>query len=195
MAHKRKDIDWKTIQSDYNKGMTWRELRLKYGLCSATIGWGRKNGYLTFRNASESQKLAWKTGKQNPEVYRTKEHRKIMSKFGGYKENSGRCKHIPYTRKDGVVADLQGTWELKLVQFFDQKNIQWVRNKIGYKYLFEEKERTYFPDFFLSQLNVYVEVKGYQTLKDEAKWKQFPFKLSVVKRKEIEDLESWWKTI
>jgi hypothetical protein len=37
-----------------------------------------------------------------------------------------------------------------------------------------------------------VEVKGYETEKDRAKWKQFPFKLLVVKKQEIQDLTSWW---
>jgi len=44
-------------------------------------------------------------------------------------------------------------------------------------------------------LEIYIEVKGYQTPKDDAKWKQFPKKLLIVKKKEIENLNYWFETI
>ena len=48
--------------------------------------------------------------------------------------------------------------------------------------------RTYFPDFYLPSLNLYVEVKGYETERDTAKWSQFPKKLFVIKAKEIKEI-------
>jgi hypothetical protein len=156
------------------------------------LEWAVKNGKLKMRSISDAQKLAWKTGKQNIEIYRTPEHRKKMSKFGGLKPNAGRCKHIKYSKKDGNIIDIQGTWELRFVKFLDDKNILWDKNKVGYKYMFENKEHLYFPDFYLKDFNVYVEVKGYETDRDREKWKQFPFKLLIVKKQEIQDLLSWW---
>lgn len=192
---KRKDRNWSEIQVAYDAGMTWRDIQSKFEVCNATLSWARKNGHLKCRTMSEASKLSWTNGKQDPSVYRTPEHRKIMSRFGGLKPNAGRCRHIKYTRKDGRVVDLQGTWEHQFVQFLDQQNVKWERNRVGYKYNFDGKEREYFPDFFLPNLNLFIEVKGYETEKDRSKWNQFPFKLVVVKKQEIQDLTAWWKSL
>jgi hypothetical protein len=44
----------------------------------------------------------------------------------------------------------------------------------------EGKDSCYRPDFFLLEQNLYIEVKGYKVLRDEARWSQFPFKLKVL---------------
>ena len=77
--------------------------------------------------------------------------------------------------------------------FFDENNIRWNKNLIGYKYIHQNKERLYFPDFFLKEYNLYIEVKGYETDKDISKWSQFSFKLEIIKKNEIKDLKKWWK--
>ena len=64
---------------------------------------------------------------------------------------------------------------------------------MGYKYIFEGKEHSYFPDFVIENMDIYIEVKGYQTLKDDAKWNQFPKKLLVIKKNDIKDLDFWFK--
>jgi len=166
----------------------------KFKLCHATLAWASKNKFITLRSKSDACKLAWKNGNQNAEKYRTPEHRKRMAKFGGLKPNAGRCKHISYLCQNGDVVDIQGTWELKFVTFMDLGNIRWERNRVGYKYIFNDKDHLYFPDFFLPELDVYVEVKGYEIERDRHKWRQFPFKLLIVKKEEIEDLPLWLKT-
>jgi hypothetical protein len=186
------NMDWGLWQRQYESGLSWGEID---GFSNDAVMWAKENGKVKLRKRSESIKLAHISGKYNYEVYRTKEHRKIMSRFGGYKENSGRCGHISYKRVDGTKVDLQGSWEEKLAKFFDKLKVDWKRNRVGYKYIFEGKERMYFPDFFLPKLNLYVEVKGYETSKDTAKWNQFPFRLLIAKKKEIEDLDEWWKSI
>ena len=35
-------------------------------------------------------------------------------------------------------------------------------------------QRYYTPDFYLPDEDIYIEIKGYKTIKDEAKWSQFP---------------------
>lgn len=191
---KREQRNWTKMQSAYDSGMTWRDIQTKFDVCSATLAWARKNGYLHCRSMSDASKLSWSSGRQDPAVYRTPEHRKIMSRFGGLRTRAGRCSHIKYTKSDGTVVDLQGSWEFKFAEFLDHNKIEWERNRVGYKYVFDGKGSNYFPDFFLPSLNVYVEVKGYETDKDRAKWKQFPFKLLIVKKEEIQDLDKWWKT-
>jgi hypothetical protein len=184
---KYKLVDWGECQRLYDTGLSWRNL-LKNGYSCKALVWAVKNRKLKMRANGESQHKKHSMGLIDYSPWRTKSFRKKMSKIGGYRKNSGRCKHIQYK---GV--DIQGTWELKFVEFLDSKDIKWERNKVGYKYLFEDKERQYYPDFFLPQYNLYVEVKGYETNKDKAKWKQFPFELLIVRRKEIFDLEMWFQ--
>lgn len=184
------DIDWSQAQVLIDDGMTWEDLRLN-GFTTKSLQWAVKNNKIKMRAKSEAQKLAWKNGKITASIYQTPEHRKIMSRFGGIRARAGRCSHIKYTKTDGTVVDLQGSWEVKLAEFLDHNKIDWERNRVGYKYVFDGKERNYFPDFFLPSFDVYVEVKGYETEKDGAKWKQFPFKLLIIKKEEIHDLTSW----
>ena len=114
-----------------------------------------------------------------------------MAKFGGLKEKSGRCKKYLYTKKDGSKVWLQGSWELKLASFFDELNIEWDKNKNGFPYVFENKDRKYYPDFYV--LGKYVEVKGYQTNQDIEKWKQFQYPLVILKKEGMKDLNSWYQ--
>lgn len=93
--------------------------------------------------------------------------------------------HIDY---NGI--DLHGTWEVKYAQYLDANSIKWIRNKDSFTYSFEEKERRYTPDFYLLDSDEYIEIKGYKTDKDIAKWSQFPKhrKLVVLMEKELKDL-------
>lgn len=188
------NLDWNECQKLYDSGLSWGELK-EYGFSNNGIYWAVKNKRLKMRKSGETNKIKHKLGKIDYSIYRTKEFRKKQSKFGGYKENSGRCKHLSYSKKDGTLVKIQGSWELKFVRFLDEKNINWERNKLGYKYIFENKEHIYFPDFLLTDNETYIEVKGYQTSKDNAKWNQFPKKLLIVKKKEIENLNSWFETL
>lgn len=71
-------------------------------------------------------------------------------------------------------VDLHGKWELNYAMWLDINNVKWERCSRSFDYIFEGKCRKYTPDFFLTDQNVYVEIKGYKTKKDEAKWNQFP---------------------
>lgn len=77
--------------------------------------------------------------------------------------------HIDY---NGI--DLHGSWELAYATYLDANNIKWIRCRDSFEYEFEGKVRRYTPDFYLIDLDEYVEVKGYKTEKDTAKWNQFP---------------------
>ena len=98
--------------------------------------------------------------KNNPEAYSS--------------SNRGRVKQIEY---DGIK--FQGKWELDFYLWCINNDVQCIRNIKGFPYSWNG-DRTYFPDFFLPEKNVYVEVKGYKTDRDEAKWKQFSEHLLIV---------------
>lgn len=86
--------------------------------------------------------------------------------------------------------DLHGSWELAYAKYLDANNIQWVRCKDHFKYIFEEKVHYYTPDFYLIESDEYVEIKGFKTKKDIAKWSQFPSSktLKVLLEKDLKDL-------
>jgi len=78
-----------------------------------------------------------------------------------------------------------GLWEVKFAMNLDDKNVEWRRPTEKFQYIFEGKTRNYTPDFWVPELESYVEIKGYTTLKDEAKWSQFPLKLIVLKGEDL----------
>jgi len=68
---------------------------------------------------------------------------------------------------------LQGQWEVDFYMWAKKKNLNPQRPTQGFKYVWNG-ERTYYPDFYIESLDLYVEVKGYETERDQAKWSQFP---------------------
>ncbi len=108
----------------------------------------------------------------------------------GWMPKAGRCKKINYISKFCGEVLLDGTWELKVAEYFEQQNIYWERNKKKFPYIHQNKERTYTPDFYLKELDLFIEVKGYETDLDKAKWSQFPSKLKVLYKKEIDQIKS-----
>jgi len=67
-----------------------------------------------------------------------------------------------------------GKWELGYAKWLDENSIKWRQVKERFYYEYEEKEHYYTPDFYLIDDRQYIEVKGYPTEKDYAKWKWFP---------------------
>ena len=75
---------------------------------------------------------------------------------------------------------LYGSWEVEFAKYLDSNLIEWTRPGEKFPYLFEGKVRSYTPDFFLVKEQIFVEIKGYPTDKDFAKWNQFPSHLRIV---------------
>ena len=67
---------------------------------------------------------------------------------------------------------VQGTWERDLAIKFEQLNIRWLKlktNKHTLKYEMNGKVRSYTPDFYLPDYEVFVEVKGFWWGNDKEK--------------------------
>lgn len=94
----------------------------------------------------------------------------------------GRTKKIDY---NGMKVT--GKWELEVAMFLDRKGIEWTNLLMPIKYFWEEKTRSYFPDFYIPALDLYIEVKGNQTERDEAKWGVVE-NLMIIKNDGIKDL-------
>tara|TARA_B100000900_G_scaffold415592_1_gene446124 strand:- start:593 stop:994 length:402 start_codon:yes stop_codon:yes gene_type:complete len=80
-------------------------------------------------------------------------------------------KQSEFTRQDGTVVVMDSTWEVIMANRLDELGIKWERDpsmKLEYRTRGGRK-RNYIPDFYLPDLDLYIEVKGYWT--DAAKHK------------------------
>ena len=115
------------------------------------------------------------------EEKRSKLRKVINSRYEmGWSPRAGRCKKIKYFSEIAGEVTVDGTWELSVCKFLDFNKILWKRNTTRFKYIDSEgKNRTYCPDFYLTETETYIEVKGYVTDLDKLKWSQFKEKLEV----------------
>ena len=105
--------------------------------------------------------------------------------IGIYPKSFGRAKKVIY---NGV--SLHGTWELKYAKWLDENNIRWRKVYESFPYIYKNKKHLYYPDFYLIDSKEYIEIKGYKTDKDEAKWKYFPegLELKVMFKKDLKNI-------
>lgn len=71
------------------------------------------------------------------------------------------------------------SWELAFVIYNIDHKIKFERNFKSFEYEFENKKRSYFPDFIMED-GTYIEIKNYNTAKTLAKYKFFPHKLKII---------------
>ena len=119
------------------------------------------------KNISESMKLAVKN---NPDSYSAS-------------NINGRSKKIEY---NGQILD--SSWENEFARWCDDNKIKWKKNKKGFPYTWNG-DRVYYPDFYLEELDRFVEVKGFERERDSIKWKAVP-NLIVVKYSEIKSIRN-----
>lgn len=84
-------------------------------------------------------------------------------KFG--KEPSHPGKAIPYVMRSGQTIKLRSTWEVEVAKYLDRREINWVYEPRR----FFLGSTTYRPDFYLTDEDVYWEVKGWFHEKAKAK--------------------------
>lgn len=63
---------------------------------------------------------------------------------------------------------VRGNWEYEIAEILNNENIYWIR-KIYLKYVKNEVIKTYCPDFYIPEYNIYIEVKGYFSQVDKEK--------------------------
>jgi len=81
-----------------------------------------------------------------------------------------------------------GKWELLVAKWFDVANIKWERKMTPFNYFWNNKWHLYFPDFYLPEIDMFVEVKGFKRDRDVCKWAVVP-NLIVIQSKEIQDIQ------
>lgn len=95
---------------------------------------------------------------------------------------NGRVRRIEY---NGVLLD--GGWELSVAKYLDNNKIKWCRPTVGFDYMWEGSIHVYYPDFYLPELDCFIEVKGYERPRDLCKWAVVP-NLIVIKKDEIKQI-------
>lgn len=108
----------------------------------------------------------------------------------GWEPTCGRSKKYKYSSPIAGDISVDGTWELIVAKYLDFLRFTWQRNRKRFPYIhLNGKDSTYQPDFYIEEIDCYIEVKGYETDLDRCKWNQFPHKLKVWRRKEIQTME------
>lgn len=127
--------------------------------------------------------------------FHTAESKQLMSNSrralydSGWEPVCGRSKKYSYTSPIAGLVKVDGTWELKVCHHLDSVGVKWERNRKRFSYIRPDgKHATYQPDFFVHEWNTFIEVKGYETELDRAKWLQFPHRLEIWKRDKIASL-------
>jgi len=132
---------------------------------------GKKRSEETKKKLSESMARAVK---ENPDSY-------------SVNNVCGRTKLTETLDSLGNLTKVNGGWEFLVSEYLSSRNIRWT-NKIAeeFIYFWEGKERRYYPDFYLIDYGIYLEVKGYERERDLLKWETIKDRLIVIKKKEID---------
>lgn len=100
----------------------------------------------------------------------------MLNKYkNGFEVKCGRAPKLDYDSDVAGKIKVDGSWELKVAIYFDRLGLKWKRNENRFPYINELKTHsTYRPDFYVYDWDCFIEVKGYQVLRDNYKWNQFP---------------------
>lgn len=144
------------------------------------------------RKHSEKTKLILKEkfcGKKMTDEFRSRRSEEMKERYAsGWEASAGRTKKISYHSDIAGDIKIDGSWELAVCKYFDKEKINWKRNTSRFDYLdSDNKKRTYCPDFYLVDIDTFIEVKGFITQLDKIKWSQFIHKLEIWDEKVLKD--------
>lgn len=88
---------------------------------------------------------------------------KIRSDYLAKSENIGGFKDVGWYKIKNIENKeyiVRGLWELNVAKKLNEQNILWIKNQYLY-YFINDIKKIYNPDFYLPEINEYIEVKGY----------------------------------
>lgn len=95
---------------------------------------------------------------------------KIKAKWSTkeYAENVSRgyyrCK---YVSSHGKIYYLKSSYELRICRFLDRNNIDFEYEFKGFEYVYDNSRHTYYPDFYLKDYGLVLEVKPEKFITDD----------------------------
>jgi hypothetical protein len=200
---KKKNVDvydWSEIQKYYDDNHSYREVLKNFNFSSQFLSRAVKEGKLKTRSKAETARLRGKY----KNLILPKSQKENISKGIAKAISEGKIKH----RSDGHrlykiyhhiswlgnEETLHAGWELKVAKYMDEQKIHWCKSKEHFTYVFEGQNHEYFPDFYLKDYDLFIEVKGRMKPNDLEKWKQFPKKLLIIDQKTIKNLPQFFST-
>lgn len=163
-------------KAPWNKGLTVNDPRVKANIES-----------MKATNASHPKRKRV----NSPESRIKMAEAKNKAYAAGWEPTCGRSKKYEHISPVAGKIFVDGTWELLVAQHLDRLGLDWERNKRRFDYVRPDgKAATYQPDFFVKTWNIYLEVKGYETELDRAKWNQFTDPLVVWRRDIINSIRN-----
>jgi hypothetical protein len=188
----KRKYDWEFIQKEYDSGLSHSQLYSTYGVSPGAIRMAIARGEFVSRNRSDAGNLhnLTKEPTKHTDEFKEKQRERIIARYeSGWMPKSGRCKKYKHSSPIAGEVLLDGTWELAVAKWLDENNYNWRRNTKRFQYVnLKNKISHYTPDFWVEELNGYLEVKGYETQLDRCKWSQFVEPLTVWKRKELTEM-------
>ncbi len=181
----------------YNEGMSLSDIADTKLISAGSLLRGGKAGLIKFINEKSVLAKRCKHKRCKP---LTKEHKEKISETilnksrnGNWHSSFKKTRRIKFNSKFAGEVVLLGSWELAYANYLETNNIPWRRPTECFKYNFNKLKKGYgfyTPDFFLINDKIWIEIKGYQTDKDTAKWKDFPFpnQLKILREKDLKAL-------
>ncbi|MBR2247609.1 MAG: hypothetical protein IJ880_11435 [Bacilli bacterium] len=212
------DENWK-INDNLYKCPYCGILKTKMGICSHIICVHTTNGINRINNSLKKchgkTHKPWNKGltKENNESIKRASEKMIgnIPWNKGIKLSKEQCNKISNYMKDvakkrihtwkigrGKNGKYKGfwcdsSWELAYVIYCLDHNVNIIRNTIGFSYIWENSEHTYYPDFYNKDTNEYIEIKGYENDKDKEKIKQFKGIIKVYYYKDMKPILKYVK--
>ena len=156
-------------------------------------GGGGWNKGLT-KEIDESLRKMSESLKRIPRKKWTEEQKQQMSiktkgKNGGYREGTNKWRGSYSIESSGKKVWLDSSYEARLVEVLNRFEIKWKKNYKAFPYSFEGIQKKYIPDFYLEDLNVWIETKGWEKERDKFKWEAFPYSLTIIRLIDLNKIE------
>ena len=143
--------------------------------CNTPIPFENKNNQYCNHTCSASYNNSKRAPRSIDSREKTRKSVNEILKNGGYipkkgpecslYKHHGTKKTYYFNLTENKTIYLQSSWEYKIAQYLDNKNIKWIRPKpLPYTI---DKPRQYFPDFYLPDHNVYFDPKNPYVLQQD----------------------------
>ncbi len=195
---KIEQINWKEVQNFYDENNTYADICNKWDLNTALVAKAIKLGLLKTRSRIETARLRGKlknrklSEKAKQKISQSMRKAVLEGRQKTPKPYGKFCTLYKATNWKGEIETLQGGWENLVATYLTNKQVKWERPKQSFTYIFENKQHEYFPDFYLPNFDIYIEVKGQKQQKDFKKWEYFPKRLLVIDKDSIYNLEQFF---